>query len=110
METFCLATLEAMASGSIVVAPDSGGAGELVLDSGLLGPFSPGDPSSLVESIERSLLLSGEDSGEAYRRYSMGYGWDRTFDSLFSVYRRVLEARDGAGYGSLEHPDGWWTP
>ena len=29
-ETFCLATLEAMASGAVVVAPDSGGAGELV--------------------------------------------------------------------------------
>ena len=97
LEGFGLATLEALASGLPVVATPVGGSVEVLSDLAD-DPAVPGP--TLVESADAGALaaglgawaeVSGEDlreAGRASRRYVRErYPWERTVDSLASLYR-----------------------
>jgi glycosyltransferase involved in cell wall biosynthesis len=92
-ETFGNVVVEAMASGLPVVAPNSGGVLDLVLDgyNGLL--YDPSIPESLVGAAQT--LLESPDLlrrfGRRGRELAEQRTWDITLDELLGHYRTVIE-------------------
>lgn len=92
-DTFSLATAEALAVGTPVVAPWSGGAGELVVRSGGGLTFAPGNAGDLFEAV-RALLASRPAElaaiRERGRRYvAAGHPWPQ-------VIARIRQTHDDA--------------
>jgi glycosyltransferase involved in cell wall biosynthesis len=86
--------IEAMAAGCPVVAADSGGAPEAVLDreTGLL--VRPGDPSAIAEALDELLGDDGlrEQLGAAARRRAEEYfAMDRYIERVLETYGTALE-------------------
>ena len=95
-ETFGLAALEAMASGTPVVASDQGAVRELVASSGAGVVNSEPRAGAMAETI---IGLFGQDLprlGDKGRTYAeANHDWDGVFDRLFAFYRGIIE-RDRA--------------
>jgi len=93
METFGLAALEALSSGTPVLSVNDGGVAELVKGSGAGRLYVAGNVESLVD--EAVTLFGGdlESIGRAGRDFAKAeHSWDRVFDRLFAVYGDVLAA------------------
>lgn len=95
-EEFGLAILEAMATGLIVVAPDSGGPATYV-DDGDTGFLVPtGDPAKLVEGIGRALdRAAASDAAVATRSRDLvaaRFTIQGMAATLTPVYRSVVES------------------
>lgn len=87
-ETFGLAPLESMASGTPVVTADRGAVAELVARSGGGITFRSGSPSSLAAAIRELLGADHVALGALGRRHAeREHGWDVVFDRLFDLYR-----------------------
>lgn len=90
-ETFGLSALEAMASGTPVLAVDSGGVADRVRASGAGAVYAPGDPGACAEAAATILMGDLRGLGKAARTFAeQHHAWDRTFEGIFRVYRRLL--------------------
>jgi len=102
-EPFGIVALEAMASGTPVVATNVGGLGEIV-DHGRTGVHVfPNDPDSLAWGILRVLTaeeLSKALAPNAYEKALRVYSWKRIAEMTERVYRQVL----------AEYSAGFWKP
>lgn len=90
-ETFSLATLEAQASGTPVVAPERGGAGELVAEAPAGATFEHGSVRSLVEACRQALATTPEDRRALAEWAGRTYAWSVCFDRLHGLYEQTLE-------------------
>ncbi len=89
-ETFGLAPLEALASGTPVLAADRGGISEQVETSGAGARFESGDSRSLADvaiTLLRSDLAALGVKGRAYAEKD--HSWDSVFDRIFALYDSV---------------------
>lgn len=90
-ETFGLAALEALASGTPVLSVDSGGVPELVRRSGAGDVYAVGDEASLAESAIALLTRDLDELGRRGHAYAeREHEWSTVFDRIFAVYRAVL--------------------
>jgi alpha-1,6-mannosyltransferase len=97
-ETFGLAPLEALASGTPVVSAESGGVAEQVLHSGAGAVFASGNAEELGRVVVATLGQARDGTlGQLGRAYAeREHGWDMVFDRLFAMYREVLSERIAA--------------
>jgi glycosyltransferase involved in cell wall biosynthesis len=92
LETFSVATVEAMACGVPVVATACGGPEELVgPEAGAIVP--PGDPAALAEAIDRALSRRF-DSERISRGVAGRYSAEAVGARLREVYESVLKEKD----------------
>lgn len=93
LETFGLAALEALASGTPVLSADRGGVAEQVITSGGGALYPAGDRDGLAEAaiaLFRSDLCALGSRGRAYAVRQ--HAWPTVLDQLFRVYRDVIAA------------------
>jgi alpha-1,6-mannosyltransferase len=94
-ETFSLSTAEALACGTPVVAPDAGGAGELVARSGGGELFQQGDPGALANAVIRVLQAPLPDRltlGRRGRAHIVSqFAWPTVAERLRCEYERVCD-------------------
>jgi alpha-1,6-mannosyltransferase len=92
-ETFGLAPLEAMATGTPVLSADRGGVGEQVAASGAGELFESGSPESLAQAAIKLLGSDLARLGLAGRAHAeANHDWDSVFDRIFALYRTVARA------------------
>jgi alpha-1,6-mannosyltransferase len=95
-ETFGLAPLEGLASGTPVLSADRGGISEQVEASGAGERFVSGDVGSLTETAVRLLGTNLEALGARGRAHAeANHSWGSVFDRIFALYRQIV--RDHAG-------------
>ena len=89
-ETFGLSPLEAMASGTPVLAADGGGAREHVLASAAGALFERGNPGDLAEHAIALLAEDLDAHGARARAFAESeHSWESVFDRIIAVYDRV---------------------
>ncbi|MEN8208373.1 MAG: glycosyltransferase [Candidatus Fermentibacteria bacterium] len=108
-ETFGLAGLEAIASGTVPVFPDADASGEMAASLGLLPPFEVDDPESLASSVLQAVRISGSKTSESLRQYAVSrHSWTDVFRKMEEFYEKIKAAFDQKDIESLVSPDRWW--
>ena len=92
VETFGLATLEALACGTPVVVPAGGAAREL-LDGPGSGVVTDGTPEGMAAAVIQ--LLAMPQRREAARAAAQRYSWSRTVAAVLGEYESISTARRG---------------
>ncbi len=107
-ETFSLTTLEALACGTAVLAPDSGGAAELITNLGAGFTFARDDPQALAAAILEATPLRPAQAALLRARIEADYTWPAACARIRAAYAKVLQAHQDGSIGRLEAPAGWW--
>ena len=108
-ETFGLAGLESIASGTVPVFPDVSASGEMAASLDLLPPFELGNPESLACSISRAAEISNEETTEYLRKYAVArHNWGDVFRKMEGFYERITEAFEENDLESLVPHGRWW--
>lgn len=88
-ETFGLAVLEALASGTPVVTADTGGARELVDAS--CGRWAPATPAALADAVLQLSQLPNRRA--AARQRAELYDWQTCVDRMLALHTRLTQTR-----------------
>ena len=90
-ETFGLAPLEALATGTPVLAADRGGVSEQVAASGAGARFASARADSLAEEAVRLFRADLAALGAKGRAYAeRDHSWESVFDRIFALYETVV--------------------
>lgn len=90
IETFCLAALESLASGTPVVASATSAVGELLLlqSSSPVGAVAQNDPSAFADSVEKILTMSAQNPEMAAHCHHQAenYPWSSTLMMMLRLH------------------------
>lgn len=86
VETFGLAALEALASGTPVVAAGEGALGEVVGTAGDAGVVVCGGPERFADGILQVAARSAGERRAAARRRAEGFGWDASVAGMLAAH------------------------
>lgn len=90
LETFCLAALEALASGAPVVASESSAVREVLgIDESAapVGAVVANDPSAFADAVERLISMDRESQRSAARRRAECFPWSNTVSRMLALHR-----------------------
>ena len=95
-ETFGLAAIEAMASGTPVIGADAGGIGNLLDGASWGRAFRAGEVEDFTRAVSQLLDAGTQRLGAEAREAAVSrYSWDHTFESLIRLYEGVMERKVG---------------
>ena len=89
LETFCLAALEALASGTPVVASASSAVREVIgIDEGVAstGAIADDTPSHFADAVQRVLLAPLRERRAACRARARQFPWSSTIDQMLALH------------------------
>ena len=90
-ETFGLAALEALASGTPVLSIDEGGVSEQVTRSGAGFLYHADEPGAILRGVEAMMGADRAALGRLGRTHAeREHSWDCVFDRIFRVYEGLL--------------------
>lgn len=92
-ETFGLAVLEALASGTPVVTAHTGGARELVDRSS--GSWAAPEPEALADAVMRVAARPVAARRAGARHRAEQFEWSRAVDAMLALHRQVSDDRHG---------------
>jgi alpha-1,6-mannosyltransferase len=93
-ETFGLGVLEGMARGLVVVGPDAGGTGELLLEAGSPFRFPAGDAEAFRKAVLETLRCDWRAESDRSRSLALRYGsWDEAIGRMIAHYSSRLAER-----------------
>ncbi len=96
-ETFCQSIQEALASGVPVIAPNSGGPIDLVINGWTGYLIDTADSNALNSALNKTLQLENSvDMQQRTRESVIGRNWQLVNDQLISHYREVIIEKSGA--------------
>lgn len=95
-ETFGMTTLEALASGTPVVATRSGGISHILEDPGLGELVPPQDSRALARGVLRALDRREAFDPEYLRHAVEPYSSERVAGRLVDIYRELVSSKDSA--------------
>lgn len=108
-ETFGLAGLEAIASGTVPVFPDRGASAEMASSLGLLEPYRTESAESLASAVEEAVRAAGSTTSARLRRYALsGHRWKDAFQRMERFYSTILKAYSDNELERLDPPGEWW--
>jgi alpha-1,6-mannosyltransferase len=86
-ETFGLGVLEGMARGLVVVGPDAGGTGELLLEAGSPFLFPAGDGEAFRKTVLEAMRCDWRAEFARSRSLALRYGgWDEAIGRMIAFY------------------------
>lgn len=92
-ETFGNVVIEAMASGLPVLAPNSGGVTDLVIDQYNGRQYDPYNPDSMINAAKT--MIKNPDLAKEYgrkgRQLAEGSTWEITLDELLTHYQKIID-------------------
>lgn len=103
-ETFGLAVLEALASGTPVVTADVGGARELVERSS--GGWSAPEPEALADAVLALAARPVDVRRAGARRRAEQFGWPRTVEAMLALHRDLSPSSPTRSTPSVEPAGG----
>ena len=98
LETFCLAALEALASGTPVVASASSAVREVLgVDDGVVatGAVAADTPRLFADAVQAVLAVPTDERREATRRRAEQFPWSTTIDRMIALHHST-RAREAA--------------
>jgi len=96
LETFCLAALEALASGTPVVASASSAVREVLgVDDGFVatGAVAADSPRLFADAVQAVLALPLDKRRDATRRRAEQFPWSKTIERMLNLHQTSHESR-----------------
>jgi alpha-1,6-mannosyltransferase len=88
IETFCLAALESIASGTPVVASSTSAVGEILTSAQICatGSLAENNSTSFADAVERVLISKNSETSSSCREQAERFSWERTIEGMLELH------------------------
>jgi hypothetical protein len=91
-----------------VIAPDRGGAAELVRRLRAGATFAADDPGALATALLETAPMTSAEGARLRRTIEAEYTWEAACARIRRAYGVIVDAERAESRNLLEAPEGWW--